>query len=79
MFFLGLLLSPSRFFCLSGLSAQPNTRKIVIGLLDAGERAEGWDAFRQQLRELGYVEGRNVSFRTALREGKAGGAPGFGE
>ena len=44
------------------LSAQSNAGAIVIGLLDAGERPEEWAAFRQRLRELGYVEGRNVSF-----------------
>jgi putative ABC transport system substrate-binding protein len=34
-----------------------------IGLLDAGSftgRASLWDAFRQGMRELGYVEGRTV-------------------
>ena len=58
-----------------GLSAQPNTRKIVIGLLDAGERSEGWDAFRQQLRELGYVEGRNVSFEQRFAKGRQDALP----
>ena len=50
------------------LKAQ-STRRIVIGLLDAGERLEGWDAFRQQLRELGYVEGRNVHFEQRFAKG----------
>jgi putative ABC transport system substrate-binding protein len=58
-----------------GLSAQSNTRKIVIGLLDAGERVEGWDAFRQQLRELGYVEGRNVSFEQRFAKGRPEALP----
>jgi putative tryptophan/tyrosine transport system substrate-binding protein len=60
-----------------GLSAQSNTRKIVIGLLDAGERVEGWDAFRQQLRELGYVEGRNVSFEQRFAKGRTEALPAF--
>ena len=38
--------------------AQPGARVTFIGLFNAGERREWWDAFRQQLRELGYVEGR---------------------
>src|SRR6266850_1689967 len=42
----------------------------VIGLLDAGERVEWWAAFRQQLRELGYVEGRNVTFEARYAGGK---------
>src|SRR5262245_7360827 len=43
-------------------SAQPRPKAPVVGLLDAGERLEWWAAFRQQLRELGYVEGQNVAF-----------------
>ncbi len=36
-----------------------------IGLLDSGSlegRAPLWEAFRQAMRELGYVEGVNVVF-----------------
>ena len=56
-----------------GLSAQP--RKTVIGLLDAGERPEWWEALRQQLRELGYVEGRNVSFEARYANGRLEALP----
>jgi len=41
----------------------------VIGLLDAGERLEWWAAFRQQLRELGYVEGQTVAFEQRFAGG----------
>jgi putative ABC transport system substrate-binding protein len=61
----------------AGLGAQPSNRKIVIGLLDAGERVDGWDAFRQQLRELGYVEGRNVSFEQRFAKGRPEALAGF--
>jgi putative ABC transport system substrate-binding protein len=43
-------------------SAQSSGKVPVIGLLDAGERLEWWAAFRQQLRELGYVEDQNIRF-----------------
>jgi putative ABC transport system substrate-binding protein len=59
-----------------GLSAQSSTRGTVIGLLDAGERLE-WDAFRQQLRQLGYVEGRNVSFEQRYAKGSLDALPGL--
>jgi putative ABC transport system substrate-binding protein len=44
--------------------AQPAGKVPVIGLLDAGARSEMWVAFRQQFRDLGYVEGRNVRFES---------------
>jgi putative ABC transport system substrate-binding protein len=51
------------------LSAQSSAKKTVIGLLDGGERLQWWDAFRQQLLELGYVEGRTVSFESRYAKG----------
>jgi ABC-type uncharacterized transport system substrate-binding protein len=58
-----------------GLSAQSSASRTVIGLLDAGERLEWWEAFRQQLRELGYVEGRNVSFEQRYAKGRLEALP----
>jgi len=49
--------------------AQTGAERPLIGLLDASDLSEWWDAFRQQLRELGYVEGRNVRFETRLAKG----------
>ena len=53
-----------------GSGAQSDTKVIVVGLLDAGERLDWWDAFRQRLRELGYVEGRNLRFEARYAKGK---------
>jgi putative ABC transport system substrate-binding protein len=39
-------------------------------MLDAGERLHWWTAFQQQLRELGYVEGRNVAFEARFASKK---------
>ena len=68
-------------FCMLGLGvgfasarhaiAQLAAKSPVIGLLDAGERLEWWAAFREQLRKLGYVEGRNVAFESRFARGKA--------
>ena len=55
-------------------NAQPNAKTRVIGLLDAGERQEEWDAFRQRLRELGYVEGRNITFVQRYAKGNVDAA-----
>ena len=63
------------FLLPAGSSAQTGARRKVIGLLDAGERPEGWDAFRQRLRELGYVEGRNVSFEQRFGKGRPEALP----
>jgi len=57
-------------FASPGSRAQSSAKVTVIGLLDAGERVEWWDAFRQQLRELGYVEGRNISFVQRYAKGR---------
>jgi putative tryptophan/tyrosine transport system substrate-binding protein len=54
--------------------AQPSKRVYRIGLLDYGAvtavRQNDWNAFRQQLRELGYVEGQNVSFESRSANGE---------
>jgi putative ABC transport system substrate-binding protein len=44
-----------------------------IGLLDSGSlagRAPLWEAFRQGMRALGYVEGRTVTFEARGADGK---------
>jgi ABC-type uncharacterized transport system substrate-binding protein len=51
-------------------TAQPAARRAVIGLLDASDRTEWWNAFRQQLRKLGYVVDLNVSFELRVAKGE---------
>ncbi len=65
LFELGLGLRAAR-----GASAQAAAKIPVVGLLDAGQRLEWWVAFRQQLHELGYVEGRTVAFEERFANGK---------
>lgn len=48
----------------------PKSAIPVVGLLDAGERLEWWAAFRDELRDLGYVEDRDVAFATRFAGGK---------
>src|SRR6516164_8415787 len=50
-------------------AAQPGTKESVIGLLDASERPDWWAALRQELRDLGYVEGRNAKFEQRYAKG----------
>jgi putative ABC transport system substrate-binding protein len=55
----------------SGLAEAQRPPKIpIIGLLDAGNRLEWWTAFRQQLSELGYAEGRNINIEARSAGGK---------
>jgi putative ABC transport system substrate-binding protein len=53
--------------------AQPAGKVYRIGLLDYSApdpaRQAWWNAFRQQMRELGYVEGQNVRFEPRWAQG----------
>jgi putative ABC transport system substrate-binding protein len=65
---LGLLAAPL------AAEAQPAGKVWQIGLLDYSApdpaRQEWWNAFRHQMRELGYVEGENVRFEQRWAEGE---------
>ena len=63
----GLLLGSA---CRRDSPAAPKTKLPVVGLLDAGERLEWWAAFRDELRDLGYVEDRDIVFATRFAGGK---------
>jgi putative ABC transport system substrate-binding protein len=56
------------------LLAQPAGRVYRIALLDdavESARRENWRLFRERLAQLGYVEGRNVSFELRRADGAA--------
>src|SRR5215510_5668663 len=56
--------------------AQQRPRVYRIGLLDyAGDAARQmrWTVFREQMRELGYVEGRNVRYEPRWVQTDTGG------
>ena len=59
----GLLASPLVTF------AQQHTKLPRIGILGS-TYGTAWDAFRLGLRELGYVEGRNITMEWRWAEGK---------
>lgn len=56
--------------------AQPPGRVARIGVLSSADSG-AWEAFRQGLRELGYVEGRNVVIEYRWSEGKVDRLPGL--
>ena len=56
-----------------GSFAQTTASTYRVGTIDYGarpERAVLWDAFFQTLRDLGYIEGKNVIFEQRWAEGK---------
>src|SRR5262245_2698251 len=56
---------------LAGAAHAQRPAKIpVIGLLDGGERLEWWAALRQQMHELGYVEGKSVAYEARYAKGR---------
>ena len=63
--------------CFSAEAQQP--KKVPrIGILPPGpisERVHLWDAFRQGLRELGYVEGHNIALEFRAAGGSIGSPP----
>ena len=48
---------------------------LRIGLLETSSSSSArlllWEALRQRLRELGYLEGQNIAFETRFAEGKS--------
>jgi len=59
--------------CQSALAQQPEktVRIGFLGGMSAPAFGERMEVFRQQLRELGYVEGKNIIFEQRWAEGKA--------
>jgi putative tryptophan/tyrosine transport system substrate-binding protein len=64
LFLLGLLLAVS-----FRAEAQQPKRVPRIGILSPGSGSADMDAFRQGLRELGYVEGQNITLEYRWAEG----------
>ena len=56
------------------IEAQPQGKVVRIGLLDFGSSDSStearWKALRDRLRELGYVEGQNVTFEQRWGQGQ---------
>jgi putative ABC transport system substrate-binding protein len=76
---IGLALSALLFaLCLPAQAQQP-TKIPVIGVLGASSSisTDRTDAFRQGMRELGYVEGKNIIIERRYAEGKPDRLPGL--
>ena len=58
--------------------AQPAEKVHRIGILSAAsEVPQFFAAFRERLRELGHVEGKNISFERRYAAGELDRLPGF--
>ena len=77
--FFGLALSAVLFALCAPIEAQQPAAKVPrIGFLDSGSASDprtilAVEALRQGLRELGYVEGKNINIDYRYDEGKPGG------
>jgi putative ABC transport system substrate-binding protein len=70
--FLGLLLTTFLLVPCSIAEAQQVVKKIyLIGILSAGASDQGRDPLSQGLRELGWVEGKNIEFEYRYAGGQA--------
>jgi putative tryptophan/tyrosine transport system substrate-binding protein len=61
--------------CVRAEAQQPAKKIPRLGFLDSGSASDprnalGFDAFRQGLRELGYVEGKDINIEYRYDEGK---------
>jgi putative tryptophan/tyrosine transport system substrate-binding protein len=54
------------------VEAQQPAKVPRIGILSSGSQSDRMDAFRQRLRELGYIEGQNI----VIEERRTKGGPG---
>src|SRR5438128_5608827 len=77
---LGVILAVSLFAApLAAEVPQAGTRRI--GFLETSSpspaRVQLWEALRQRLRELGYLEGQNIAFEPRFAEGKTDRLPGL--
>jgi putative ABC transport system substrate-binding protein len=60
----------------SHTEAQPQAKVPTIGWLQSGfGTGRGFEVFRQVLRELGYVEGKNIAIHSRSAEGKLNRLP----
>jgi len=59
--------------------AQRSGKMPVIGLLDGGERTAWWAGFRQQMRDLGYVEGTSVAYEARFARGQTRQLPALAQ
>ena len=65
--FLATLGGAAAAWPLAARAQQRSTNLPVIGIIDD---APIWDNFRKELRELGYVEGRNIAIEYRSTEGR---------
>jgi len=54
---------------------QPAAKVHRIAILGNQENSPAWEAFRQGMRDLGYVDGRNLSIESRWSEGKTDRLP----
>jgi len=71
----GLALSAVLFALWVSASAQQSKKVPLLGYQSAGSSAEREEAFRQGLRELGYVEGQNIIIEWRFAQGKPDQVP----
>src|SRR5512144_2939343 len=56
-------------FFAAGTTLAQHAKVPVVGTLDGGERTAWWAVFRSGMRELGYVEGKNVVIEPRFARG----------
>src|SRR5262245_6212049 len=75
----GFALSAILFALCPSADAQPKAKIAKIGWLRTNGSGSSLDLFKRQLRELGYIEGKNITFEHRSAEGKPDRLPDLAE
>ena len=67
-----MMLTTAMLAIANSVEAQQPAKVPRIGILSSGSQSDRMDAFRQRLRELGYIEGQNI----VIEERRTKGGPG---
>lgn len=65
-----LLVAASLGICLASAASAQQAKVWRVGFIDTAARSESFDALRQGMRDLGYIEGRSIQYEARHADAK---------